>query len=324
MFPLNVRPSYMQASAIVLTAAVLAYNTQVAASLASPSLGGTCENSNPLKPSIRVVPNSKLFVSEPEPQWFGNPANQKEDSTWTNANWLKSRFHFAFAEYRNNLNSNFGVMRVMNDDLVQPRRGFGTHGHQNMEILTYVVHGELTHQDNLGTKESLGRGSFQFMTAGKGVRHSEHNRGDVPLRFIQTWIVPTKSGLQPNYGSLDGNTCKEARRNELQHLVSSIEKKDVSTPVEIHQDLDGYTAELELAKSVKLDLEDDRQAYLLCVEGELEVNGETLKKHDACEILGGGRLDIKATGVEETEGGEVAHLLLYSMPKVDGAGRKDV
>lgn len=115
-------------------------------------------------PTVRVIPNDKLFVSEPEPQWFGNTGNAVNDPSWTNGNWLKSRFHFSFAEYNNFSNMNFGKIRVLNDDLVQPKRGFGTHPHANMEIVTYVVEGELTHADNMGTKESLGRGSIQFMT----------------------------------------------------------------------------------------------------------------------------------------------------------------
>ena len=140
--------------------------------------------------SVKVIPNEKLFVSEPNPYMFGNGANPGFDPAWTNVNWLKSRFHFSFAEYHNYENLDFGVLRVMNDDLVQPKRGFGTHPHQNAEIVTYVVNGELTHEDSMGTSESLGRGSIQFMSAGSGIEHSETNAGDKPLRFIQTWIKP--------------------------------------------------------------------------------------------------------------------------------------
>lgn len=95
--------------------------------------------------------------------WFGNKANEPSNPQWTNANWLKSRFHFSFAEYNNPRNQNFGVLRVMNDDLVQPNRGFGAHPHRDMEICTYVVDGKLTHQDSMGTKETLQRGAIQFM-----------------------------------------------------------------------------------------------------------------------------------------------------------------
>eukprot|EP00494_Astrolonche_serrata_P033027 UN33296 len=155
--------------------------------------------------SLKKIAAKNLYVSEPNPIYFGNPANALKTDLkklrWTNQNWLKSRFHFSFAEYRDSERSNFGVLRVLNDDLVQPKRGFGEHPHRNMEICTYVVEGELTHKDSMGTAESLGRGSVQFMTAGTGVRHSEKNAGNVPVRFLQMWISPRSSGLKPNYGS---------------------------------------------------------------------------------------------------------------------------
>jgi hypothetical protein len=125
-------------------------------------------------PKVRVIPAEKLFISEPDPSWFGNQANPiLGDPAWTRDNWLRSIFHFSFAEYMNSKNTNFGVLRVLNDDLVQPRRGFGTHPHGDAEILTYVVEGDLTHRDDVGTHETLGRGSLQFMTSGTGIRHSE-------------------------------------------------------------------------------------------------------------------------------------------------------
>jgi redox-sensitive bicupin YhaK (pirin superfamily) len=210
----------------------------------------------------------------------------------------------------------------MNDDLVQPRRGFGTHPHANMEIITYIVSGSLTHQDSTGTKESLGRGSIQFMTAGTGIMHSEFNHGDEPLRFIQTWIVPASSGLKPNYGSYVG--VKAERCNQLQHLVSNVKDTSVATPVKINQDVDAYASELEAGQSVTLELPKGRQGYLLCIEGSVSVNGKALTKYDACEITGGGALEIQATGVEETETGQVAHFLLFTMKEVPGSGRKDV
>ena len=129
---------------------------------------------------FKHISREKLFVSEPDPRMFGNQGNEKLP-TWNNGNWLKSRFHFSFAEYHSPHNQNYGVLRVMNDDLVQPARGFGQHPHQNMEICTYIVSGNLTHQDSM----------IQFMTAGTGVYHSEHNRNpDTPLRFIQMVSYP--------------------------------------------------------------------------------------------------------------------------------------
>lgn len=272
--------------------------------------------------TIRVVPNDKLYVSEPNPTWFGNDSNPTNDPKWTNKNWLKSRFHFSFAEYNSHKNSDFGVLRVMNDDLVQPHRGFGTHPHRDMEIITYIVHGELSHQDSMGTCESLGRGSIQFMTAGSGIRHSEFNHGDKPLRFIQTWIVPRQYGLKPNYGSYAAN--HDLKKNQLQHLVSDVQDTTTKTPVEINQDLNAYAAELELGQKVTYNLPMNQQAYLLCIEGGVMINGQQLKKYDACEITKGGTMDIVATNTEPTENGDLAHVLFFAMKAVPNSGRTDL
>lgn len=112
--------------------------------------------------SIKYIPNSRLGTSKPEPSMFGNPPNESSEH-WSEKNWLFSRFHFSFAEYYNPKNQAFGVLRVMNDDLVQPKRGFGAHPHRDMEICTYVVQGKLTHKDSMGTSETLERGAVQFM-----------------------------------------------------------------------------------------------------------------------------------------------------------------
>eukprot|EP01125_Pyxidicula_operculata_P011173 TRINITY_DN3649_c0_g1_i2.p1 TRINITY_DN3649_c0_g1~~TRINITY_DN3649_c0_g1_i2.p1 ORF type:complete len:231 (-),score=35.89 TRINITY_DN3649_c0_g1_i2:63-686(-) len=195
---------------------------------------------------FRKVASKSLFVSEPNPRYFGNPANPSNNPDWTNNNWLKSRFHFSFAEYSNDANSNFGVLRVMNDDLVQPSRGFGTHPHRNMEIVTYIVEGELTHKDSMGTDETLSRGSVQFMTAGTGVSHSEHNLNPKdPLRFIQMWIQPRKSGIEPNYGSLNVKAeDKHKRHNKWYHIVTDV-LNQADVPIKINQDANIYVTELD-------------------------------------------------------------------------------
>ena len=172
-------------------------------------------------------------MSEPDPRWFGNGPNDVT-AKWSNKNWLKSRFHFNFAEYRHGP-SHFGVLRVMNDDLVQPERGFGSHGHRDMEILTFVINGKLTHKDSTGNEETLGRGGLQYMTAGRGVFHSEQNLQNEPLRFIQCWVVPRKTGLTPRYGSMPGGASAEAaRQNRWSHVVSDEAVKE-TTPVKIQQ-----------------------------------------------------------------------------------------
>jgi len=272
---------------------------------------------------LKVIPNSKLFVTEPDPRWFGNPSNPGFDPAWTNVNWLKSRFHFSFAEYHNDLNTSFGVIRVMNDDVVQPKRGFGTHPHGDMEIVTYIVNGKLSHKDSTGTCQSLGRGSIQFMTAGTGIEHSEFNHTDKPLRFIQTWILPERSGLAPNYGGYDASSSTD--ENVVRHLASCVKDLTKKTPVKLNQDVNCHAAELELGKSVSMDIPAGRQAYLLCVEGKLKINGEQLDKYDACEIVGSSEpITIEATKVEETENGEVAHFIMFEMKEVPGSGRKDL
>ena len=187
---------------------------------------------------VKVVSRERLFVSEPDPQWFGNGPNPNfeapEAQNWTNANWLKSLFHFNFAEYGHGP-ANFGVLRVMNDDLVQPRRGFGAHPHRDMEILTFILHGRLTHKDSTGTQETLGRGGLQYMTAGSGVLHSEQNLHDEPLRFIQCWVLPRQRGLKPRYGSMAGDAAATASRlNQWSHIVSDVAAVE-RTPVKINQ-----------------------------------------------------------------------------------------
>lgn len=264
---------------------------------------------------VRVVPGDQLFVSEPRPGGFGNGPNPGKGSAgWTNENWLKSRFHFNFAEYRDGPD-NFGCLRVMNDDLVQPSRGFGEHPHRDMEIITYVVEGSLTHKDSMGTTETLGRGSVQFMTAGRGVRHSEYNlEKDKALRFIQCWVVPRERGLKPNYGSLVGDeAAAEARRNAWAQLAGDAAAGS-PTPVAIQQDCNMFVAELEPGKAAPtMDLGRGRQGYLLCVEGSVEApEGAALERHDGAELKGPMALEL-------TAGAEGALLLLFEMAKTSDA-----
>jgi redox-sensitive bicupin YhaK (pirin superfamily) len=237
---------------------------------------------------------------------------------WTNVNWLKSRFHFSFAEFHDSSNQNFGVLRVMNDDLVQPARGFGTHGHRDAEICTYVVEGELTHQDSMGTSETLSRGSIQFMSAGRGVSHSEHNRNaEKPLRFIQMWLTPAEYGLEPQYGS--ACSSEEERRNRWCHIVSDSRKPGINTPVKIFQDVNMFVAELDAGSEVSLNIMANRQAYVLCIEGEnLVVGGEVeLSRYDALKVVNtaeGGDVDLVFKASSAVSG---AHVLVVEMARSD-------
>jgi redox-sensitive bicupin YhaK (pirin superfamily) len=250
---------------------------------------------------------------------FGNDKNEPENPAWTNRNWLKSRFHFSFAEYHNPRNTNFGVLRVMNDDLVQPMRGFGKHGHRDTEICTYVLEGGLTHEDSMGTAETLQRGAIQFMTAGRGVLHSEFNNGETPLRFIQIWINTRTRGLKPNYGSSIGDTV--TRHNTWAHLVSDIQSP-AETGIKINQDANILVSEIDAGENVELRLEAGRMAYFLCMEGNATLSdpnqscssSQVLARHDAAEVFGPTVLTV----------GGACHVLMVEMQFEAGSGRGDI
>lgn len=194
--------------------------------------------------------------------------------------WLKSKFHFSFAEYYNPDNIQFGVLRVINDDLIQPQTGFEMHPHRDMEIITYVINGELTHGDSMGNRNTITRGHVQYMSAGTGVFHSEHNLGNDILRLLQIWIYPNKYGLTPNYGDYRFNW--EERKNKWFHMVSGI---DGNAPVKIHQDVNIYSLDLDEGKEINFPVKTGRQAYLVQIEGTSIINNIELTDRDAMEIV---------------------------------------
>lgn len=215
--------------------------------------------------------------------------------------WLKSKFHFSFAEYYNPNNIQFGALRVINDDLVQPGTGFDTHPHRDMEIISYVVKGKLTHKDSMGNEETLSRGHVQYMSAGTGVFHSEFNLGDETLRFLQIWILPDRAGHKPNYGDVRFNW--EDRKNKWLHMVSSTTG---DAPVKIHQDANIYSLELDEEKSIDFPVNEGRQAYLVQIEGSASVNDVELNERDGLEIVEE-NITIQAK--------ENAHILLIELKK---------
>jgi quercetin 2,3-dioxygenase len=228
----------------------------------------------------------------------------KENMGTSNLGWLESRFHFSFAEYRNPNNINFGVLRVLNDDIVHPNSGFDTHPHANMEIISYVVDGEITHKDSMGNAETLKRGEVQYLSAGDGIYHSEHNWNKTKdLRLLQIWIVPPKAGLPRLYGS---KNFKEAdRKNKLLNIVSS---QDGNADIKIYQDVNMYVSELEVDKIINFDIKKDKQVYFVQIEGTSSINGTRLNNGDAMEIVDIDKLDIKAL--------ENSHFLFIEMKKV--------
>jgi redox-sensitive bicupin YhaK (pirin superfamily) len=218
--------------------------------------------------------------------------------------WLDSHFHFSFAEYYNPENINFGVLRVWNDDIVLPGSGFGTHPHDNMEIISYVLEGELSHADSMGNEQSLSRGQVQYMSAGTGVTHSEYNHGDVPLRFFQIWIFADKRGYPPNYGDYRFNW--DDRIDKWLSIATSYDNKTATAPIKIHQDVNAYATYITAGKSLPFEVAAGRQAYLVVAEGKARVNGIGLTARDALEIV---EEDVVVEALED------AHVVVIEMAK---------
>lgn len=214
--------------------------------------------------------------------------------------WLHSLFHFSFAEYYNPENMQFGMLRVVNDDLIEPGTGFDTHPHANMEIVSYVVDGVLTHRDSMNNQRELTRGQVQYMSAGTGVTHSEYNLTKGVSRLLQIWILPDKKGYQPNYGDYRFDWAD--RENKWMHIVSG-EMGD--GPIKIHQDMDISVLSLEAGRELDYILADGRQAYLIQIEGKGKVNGQSLSARDGAEITEEGRITLKA---EQT-----SHFIIFDM-----------
>lgn len=227
----------------------------------------------------------------------------KENMGTSNLGWLESRFHFSFAEYRNPNNINFGVLRVLNDDIVHPKSGFNTHPHSNMEIISYVVNGEITHKDSMGNSETLKRGEVQYLSVGDGIYHSEHNLHETEdLRLLQIWIIPPKIGLPRLYGSKKFE--KEDRLNKFLNIVSS---QNGTADIKIYQDINIFVSELEINKSLDFEIKENRQVYFVQIEGSSSINDIILGNGDAMEIVDEKSLKIKAL--------ENSHFLFIEMPK---------
>jgi len=244
--------------------------------------------------------------------------------------WLESRFHFRFAGWMpmDQKRHGFGALHVLNDDLVAPQNGFGFHPHRDQEIFSYILEGELSHEDNKGNKETLGRGAVQFMSAGTGVYHQEMNHHKKQrCRFLQTWIYPNRRNLDVQYGS--HRFQEKDRQNQLCHVISGeIKSGDgqyvgngkEAAPIALHQDVNVFVSELEYGKSVDFELKAGRQLYLVCPEGTVRVNDEVdLETRAAVRLYGPARLEMVATyNVPDDENGPSAHLFMIEM---DGKGK---
>jgi len=167
----------------------------------------------------------------------------------------------------------------MNDDIIKAHEGFGTHPHHDMEIITYILKGELTHQDSMGHKESQGRGAIQYMSAGTGVTHSEFNEGDQDVHLIQTWILPSQKGLEPRYGSKVFSS--DQRHNRWLHLVGP---ENSGAEITIYQDASMYACEMDAGEKIDFVLQQGRALYVKVMEGSANINGTFCQSGDAVEI----------------------------------------
>jgi redox-sensitive bicupin YhaK (pirin superfamily) len=214
--------------------------------------------------------------------------------------WLESYHTFSFADYYDPQWMGFRSLRVINDDIVMPHGGFGTHPHRDMEIITYVLSGQLAHRDSMGNGRVITPGEFQYMSAGTGVQHSEMNpSGAEAVHLLQIWIVPDAKGVTPRYAE---KSMKDAAPGVL-HLVTSKSGRDGS--IAIHQDADLYLGKLEAGQSLTHPLAPGRHAWLHVAEGELSLNGHTLTAGDAAAIADEGAIALR--------GAKASQVLLFDL-----------
>ena len=213
--------------------------------------------------------------------------------------WLKSHHTFSFSSYQNAERMNFGKLRVLNDDVVQPKMGFGTHPHQNMEIISIPLKGALSHKDSMGNKRAIEVGEVQVMSAGTGLTHSEFNDSKTDaVNFLQLWIIPEQTGVAPNYEQRNFNILE--RKNTLQTVVAPKDKL-VDNALPISQQAYIYRTDLEAGKSVSLSPKDANNGfYVFIVDGAVEVGEHTLYTRDAIGVW-----DVETLVVTATKNAEV-------------------
>ncbi len=216
--------------------------------------------------------------------------------------WLKSLHTFSFADYYDPKHMGVGPLRVINEDRVQPGGGFGTHGHRDMEIISYVLDGELAHKDSMGNGSVIRPGDVQRMSAGTGVRHSEFNGSkERPVHFLQIWIEPKYRGIEPGYE--EKRFTDEDKRGRLR-LIASADGADGS--VLIHQDARLYAGLFTGGECAQLPFSAQRQVYVQVVRGSITANGERLATGDALQLTPAQTLVL--------EDGAEAEVLVFDLP----------
>ena len=209
--------------------------------------------------------------------------------------WLDTRHSFSFGEYSDPDHVQFSDLRVLNEDRVMPGKGFGTHGHRDMEILTWVLEGALEHQDSLGSRGVIRPSQAQVMSAGTGIRHAEFNASpSEPVHFLQIWILPEAPGLPPRYGQVE---FQEAELRDRWRLIASRDGAEGSAVV--HQDIRIHAARLSKGAELGLDLDPSRRQWLQVAKGRVTANGLALSHGDGLALSSEARLDLSAEAPSE-------------------------
>ena len=225
------------------------------------------------------------------------------DRAFFDHEWLKTYHSLSFAEYYDPDNQNWGALRVFNDDYVAGGAGFPLHPHRDMEIVTYVLSGELAHRDSMGNHGVVGPGGVQFMSAGTGVRHSEfNNKPDETLHLVQMWVLPGTFETEPSYGQRDFTV--DDRRNTWLTIVSG--EENLEAPIRITQKATFSVARLENASLLK-EFAPKRYGFLFVADGKIEANGEALQAGDAVRLYDVERLAVRGSG----------ELVLWDLPPIE-------
>lgn len=220
-----------------------------------------------------------------------------------NHGWLDTHYTFSFSDYYDPQHMGFRDLRVINEDVIEANQGFGRHPHRDMEIITYIVDGELNHRDSMGREATIKQNDVQCMSAGTGILHSEYNGSQKPVHLLQIWILPEAEGLKPKYE--DRTIPAEEKRNRLR-LIASHDGREGSA--RINQDASIYASLLESGNSLDFPLQPGRHGWVQLVKGELEVNGTKLKKGDGAAIRGEAALRLASVS-----GNGEAEFLLFDL-----------
>jgi hypothetical protein len=207
--------------------------------------------------------------------------------------WLTARYHFSFAGYHDPQRMGFGPLRVWNDDRIKPSGGFAMHPHRDMEIITYIRQGALTHEDSLGNRGRIGAGEVQVMSAGSGIVHAERNEGDSDVTLFQIWVTPGSTDLPPRWEQAQVSAADHP--DEFVTLVSGRGDRGLR----INQDAELLACALSKGASVRHELGSGRRAYLVAPFGKLIIQGRTVEARDGVAIEGVPAIDIQATEASE-------------------------